>query len=171
MKKVSNFLVVAALCLLATASAQAQRFGAQVSWGSDSDLGVGARAEFDLTNTLSKDSKNPFSKAFIITQFDYYFDSCGAGDCTWWELNPSLAVPLNATDIKPYVGAGLNIGHFSSGTGSLRSSNTETGINLLGGLKFELGSTSAFSEARLSLGGFDQFALSFGFLFGGKGTK
>lgn len=167
MKRFSTWFLALALCTISAGAAQAQRFGAQLSWGSDSDLGVGARAEFDLPGTLSK--TEPFSKAFIIGQFDYYFIDCGGGDCTYWELNPSLAVPIKATSLKPYLGAGLNIAHASVDLGSFgTASDTDVGINLLGGLKFGLGELDAFSEARLSLGGGDQLALSFGLLFGGS---
>lgn len=167
MKKSRVGIVVLALCLVSAGNARAQRFGGQVSWGSDSELGVGARAEFDLTGTLSK--KEPFSRAFVITQFDYYFIDCPSGaNCSYWELNPSLAIPLKATNINPYVGAGLNIAHASASAGGFSSSSTDTGINLLGGLKFGLGGMSAFSEARVSLGGSEQLALSFGLLFGGS---
>jgi hypothetical protein len=151
-----------------TVSAEAQRFGGQLSWGSDSDVGVGARAEFPLTNMLTK--TGVFSRAFIVTQFDWYFVDCPSGvDCSYWELNPTFAVPLQTTSLRPYLGAGLNVAHASvdvPGVGS--GSETETGVNLLGGLKFTLGGAEAFSEARVSLGGGEQFALSFGFLFGGS---
>ena len=153
---------------VAAGSAHAQRFGGQLSWGSDTDLGLGARAEFNLTNVMAK--TGPFSRAFIVTQFDYYFVDCPAGaDCSYWELNPTLAVPIPATNLRPYLGAGLNIAHASvdiPGFGG--GSDTETGVNLLGGLKFNLGGAEAFSEARISLGGGEQLALSFGFLFGGS---
>lgn len=168
MKKLSAWLSVLALCTFAAGNAQAQRFGGQVSWGSDSDIGVGARAEFDLTNTLSQ--QGPLSNAFIITQLDVYFPDCGGADCTWMEFNPSLAVPVPAGTLNAYLGAGLNIARISVDLGTFgNQSNTEIGINLLGGLKFPLGGLSAFSEARLSLGGGEQFAVSFGLLFGGSG--
>ncbi|HJQ20370.1 MAG TPA: hypothetical protein VJ867_08495 [Gemmatimonadaceae bacterium] len=169
MKKLSTWILALGMVAIAGGSAHAQRFGGQLSWGSDSDLGIGARAEFDLTNTLSK--TEPFSKAFVIGQFDYYFIDCGGGSgCSYWELNPSLAVPfkIQGSTLRPYAGAGLNIAHASVDLGSFGSaSNTDTGINLLGGLKFPLSTLDAFTEARVSLGGGDQFALSFGLLFGG----
>ncbi|HEU4995183.1 MAG TPA: hypothetical protein VFT29_10185 [Gemmatimonadaceae bacterium] len=153
---------------IGAASAEAQRFGGQLSWGSDSDVGVGGRAEFNMSNVLS--TKEPFSRAFIIAQFDYYFIDCPSGaDCSYWELNPTLAIPIRATSLRPYVGAGLNIAHASVDIPTLGGgSDTDTGINLLAGLKFNVGTADAFSEARISLGGGEQFALSFGFLFGGK---
>ena len=162
-------LAVPVLLATAAASAQAQRFGGQLSWGSDSDVGVGGRAEFSLTNAITK--SEPFSRAFIITQFDWYFVDCPAGaDCSYWEINPTFAIPLRANTLRPYVGAGLNIAHASVDVPTFgQASDTETGVNLLAGLKFTLGTADAFSEARVSLGGGEQFALSFGFLFGRGG--
>ena len=160
-------LVVAAM-LVATSAADAQRFGAQVNWGSDSDLGVGARAEFDLSGKLSQ--AGPLSKAFVIAAFDYYFMDCGSGvDCTYWELNPSLAIPIGPVERNLYVGAGINYASMKvSIPGFFEASDSQTGINLLGGMKFPLGSLSAFTEARIALGGSEQIALSFGVLFGGS---
>ena len=170
MKKFSTLLAALLLSVAVSSSAHAQRFGGQVSWGSDSDLGVGARVEIPLANTLSK--TEPFSKAFLLGAFDLYFPDCGGGDCQWWEINPALAIPLKAQSIKPYVGAGLNIAHISVDLGSFgTASNTEMGLALLGGLKFALGSMDAFSEARLALSGGEQFALSFGVLFGKAGAS
>jgi hypothetical protein len=171
MKKLSAVLAMVALASLPSI-ASAQRFGAHVNWGLDSELGLGGRYEHDLTNTLSK--TGPLANAFFIGQVDYYLDVCADSftslDCTMLEINPGLAINLNATNLKPYVGAGLNIARVTVSDGTNSASNTETGINLLGGLKFGLGGMSAFSEARLSLGGSEQLALSFGLLFGGSKT-
>ena len=78
-------------------------------------------------------------------------------------------MPLNATTLKPYVGGGLNIARVSVDLGSFGSaSDTEIGLNVLGGLKLNLSGLDAFTEARLSLGGGEQFAVMFGILFGGN---
>ena len=162
------FAVSLALTGAGAGSAHAQRLGGQLSWGSDSDVGVGARAEFDIKNALSKNE--PFSNAFISVQFDYYFIDCPNGaDCSYWELNPSLAIPIKTPSLRPYFGAGLNIAHASVDAGPFGDvSDTDTGVNLLAGLKFPLGTAEAFTEARISLGGGEQLALSFGILFGGR---
>jgi hypothetical protein len=41
------------------------------------------------------------------------------------------------------------------------------GLNLLGGLKFALGSLSSYAEGRFELGGGEQLVLTFGVLVGG----
>ena len=170
MRKLSTVLAIAALAFVPSL-ASAQRFGGHVNFGLDSELGLGARYEHDLTNKLAKTA--PMSNAFFIGQLDYYFDVCGDGfgadvDCSMLEINPGLAVNLSGQNVKPYLGAGLNIARISVSSGGTSASDTETGINLLGGLKFGLGGMSAYSEARLSLGGAEQLALTFGLLFGGS---
>ena len=167
MTKYGVWLAALALCIVSAGNAQAQRFGAQVSFGTDTEIGVGARVEYDLAGKLSKNE--PLSRAFFAGQFDWWLDPCDPGDCTMWELNPSIAIPLKATTLRPYVGAGLNIAHVSVDLGSFgKSSDTDIGINVLGGLKFALGGMDAFTEARFALGGMEQLALSLGILFGGS---
>jgi opacity protein-like surface antigen len=147
-------------------SAQAQRFGAQLGYGTETDLAVGARVELDMTNTLTQTP--PFSRAFFLTSFDVYFPDCQAGaDCSFWELTPALAVPFQGQSVNPYLGAGLSIARVSTSAGGVSNSSTEAGIALLGGLKFPLSGMTAFTEARITLSDADQLTLSFGLLFGG----
>lgn len=167
MRQVRSLLAAVALLVVGAATAEAQRFGAQLSWGDESDLGVGVRAEWDFANKMT--TTGAFSRAFIIGQFDYYFIDCPSGvSCTFFEINPSLAVPFTTSSgLKPYAGAGLRITRSSASSGGVSASETDMGLNLLGGLKFGLGGMDAFTEARLGLGGdFEQLALSFGVLFG-----
>ncbi len=164
MNKVRSLLAAVALLVIGASAAQAQRFGGHAIWADDVDIGVGARMEIDMPGKLSKQA--PLSRAFFIGQFDYFLDPFDGADGTYFEINPGIAIPLNATTLKPYVGAGLNIAHASAGSGP-GSSNTEMGVNLLGGLKLNLSGLDAFTEARLALGGGEQFSVSFGLLFGG----
>ena len=89
------------------------------------------------------------------------------GDCSAWELSPSLAVPMKAGEMDAYVGAGLSVARVSFSFPGFSSSSSETGINVLGGLKLTVAGRPAFVEARFGLGGADQLAVSFGMLFGG----
>ena len=167
MQKVRNLLIAVALVVVGASTAQAQRFGAHAIWADDADIGVGGRMELDMPGKLSKQA--PWSRAFFIGQFDYYLDPCDGGDCTWFEINPSIAIPLNATTLKPYVGAGLNIAHVSVDLGTFgNASDTDIGLRLLGGLKLNLSGLDAFTEAGLALGGGEQFSIAFGILFGGS---
>ena len=168
MSKFRSLLTAVALVMIGSSTSEAQRWGAQLSWGDESDLGVGVRAEWDFANKMSQ--SGAFSRAFIIGQVDYYFVDCPSGvSCTWLEINPSLAIPFTTTSssVKPYAGAGLHVVYARQSAGGVSASETEMGLNLLGGLKFGMGGMDAFSELRLGLGGdAEQLALSFGVLFG-----
>lgn len=171
MQKVRKLLLAVALVVIGASTAEAQRFGAHAIWADDADIGLGARMEMDISGKLSK--QPPLSRAFFIGQFDFFLDPCDGADCTYWEINPGIAVPLNATTLKPYLGAGLNIAHSSVDLGGTlgNASDTELGVNLLGGLKLNLSGLDAFTEARLALGGGEQFSISFGILFGGTAAS
>lgn len=169
MSKLRSLVTAVALVVVAASATEAQtRFGAHAIWADDVELGVGARMEMDMSGKLSK--QPPLSRAFFIGQFDFFLDPCEPADCTYFEINPGIAVPLNATTLKPYVGAGLNIARMSVDFGGTigNQSDTEIGLNLLGGLKLNLSGMDAFTEARIALGGGEQFSLSFGILFGGS---
>ena len=171
MQKVRSLVTAVALAVVGASAADAQaRFGAVFNWADETDVGVGARLEIPMQGVMSK--TEPFSRAFFIGQFDFYFPDCAAGvDCTYFELNPSLAVPFRATNFEPYVGAGLHISRMAVSSGGTSVSENEMGLNLLGGLRFPLGGMTALTELRLGLGGnHEQFALSFGFMFGGSGS-
>jgi len=173
MKQVRSLLAAVALLVIgaATTAGAQTRFGALAIWADDVELGVGARMEMDMSGKLSK--QPPLSRAFFIGQFDFFLDPCEPADCTYFEINPSIAVPLNATTLKPYLGAGLNIARMSVDLGGTfgTQSDTEVGLNVLGGLKLNLSGMDAFTEARIALGGGEQFSLSFGILFGGSSAS
>ena len=156
-------LGIAAALAIGAADVQAQKIGPQVSWGNDFDLAVGARIELGLPNLLT--STGPLSSTFLIGSFDYYLD---CPSCTLWEVNGNLAVPIASSSVDPYVGAGLNLSRFSFDVAGFDGSSTDVGVNLLGGLRFPVGALNAFGEGRLTLGGSEQLALTFGVLFGGS---
>ncbi len=148
-------LVTAAvlLCLVGVESAFAQgfRWGPEVSLGTDTDLGLGARAEFDFSG----------SALTIIASFDYYFPD---GPAEYWEINGNLIYNFNipsAPTVTPYAGGGLNIGHASANG----NSDTDPGLNLLGGTRFDAGSIMPFVEIKFTIEGVEQFVVTGGILF------
>jgi len=149
--------------VIGAADAQAQAFGVQGSWGDDTDFGIGARLELGLPNLFT--TQGPFSRTYLIGSFDWFFpDFCDdIDDCSYWEINANLAIPITAQSIDPYVGTGLNIARVAA----FDESETEVGLNLLGGIRFNLGSLGAFTEGRFVLSGAEQFVLTFGVLVGG----
>lgn len=171
--KIAPFAV--ALALFAATPAQAQiAFGPQVSWGSDSDLGVGARVEVPIGYMVTADDRSVLAGLKLIASGDYFFLDCdnpfgGAEiDCSYIEINANGAVPLPLEGFSPYVGGGLNVALVSvdvEGCADCGGSDTEVGLNVLGGLNFPLGGMNAFAEGRFELGGGEQFVLSAGILF------
>lgn len=156
------FIILAVLACGAT-GAEAQRFGAQLNWANDMDLGFGARLELPL----NIGAEGVLSRTYLIGSFDYFFPDCD--ECSYFEFNGNLAVPVDVEgNLNPYVGAGLNMARFSADVPGVDSSNTDLGLNVLGGLKFALGPFASFGEARFELGGGEQFVLTFGVLFGGN---
>ncbi|HEX7051637.1 MAG TPA: hypothetical protein VF188_15640 [Longimicrobiales bacterium] len=152
MKKL--LLAVGVTCLVAinAPAAQAQvSFGAQASFADDTDFGVGARANIGL----------PFSGFKAIASFDYFFPD----GFDYFELNGNAVYSIRTTTpgFGPYVGGGLNIAH--SSVDAIDFSDTEMGLNLLGGAEFGTGPIKPFAELRIELRDEGQFVLAGGVNF------
>lgn len=140
------------------AEAQAA-FGAQVGWGSETDIGVGGRilANIEAVNLEA------------VGSFDIYFpDDAGQVDRDYWEINGNLFYHVHLRDTRsvlPYFGGGLNIARMEIGT----ATHTEVGLNLGGGVRFPNESgIIPFIEAKgvISDRLAEQFVATFGVLFG-----
>jgi len=166
MRKVRSVFWALSLVALSATAAHAQRFGAQLDWGTDSDLGIGARVEFPIALA----SEGILAGTYLIGSFDYFFPDCESDlvDCSYFEFNGNVAAPVQVEGtLKPYVGAGLNMARASvdvQGVGG--GSDTQLGLNLLGGLRFAIGSLSSFAEARVELSGGEQFVVTWGIMLG-----
>ena len=156
-------------------------FGPQLAWGDDTDFGVGGRVDFDLAGPLAIDD-GPFQNLFGSVTGSYFFDDChsdapDAVDCGFIEFNGNAAVPFTIEDssLAGYLGAGVHIARFSVDTNQVEKipglflpvSDTEIGLNILGGFKFPLADLTGFVEGKFGLVGAEQFILSTGILFGG----
>ncbi len=159
MKK-SLVMVALMLCLVGVESASAQgfRWGPELSLGTDTDFGIGGRVEFDLTGP-------PLT---VIGSFDYYFPD---GSVDYWEINGNLVYNFDipsAPTVTPYAGGGLDIAHASwdggNGVGDSYS-DTDPGLNLLGGARFDAGSIMPFVEMKFTIEGVEQFVVTGGILF------
>jgi opacity protein-like surface antigen len=161
MWKVRTAFVALAMLALGAGSAQAQRFGAQVSWADDADLGLGARMEVPVP----LGSEGALAALYLVGSFDYFFPDCD--DCSYIEFNANVAIPVNTTsNLNPYVGGGLNMSRSSVEILGESDSDTRLGLNALGGLKFAIGNLASFAEARLELKDESQLVLTFGVLLG-----
>ncbi len=153
----NRFLALAFLLFLVVTASEAQaqaRFGVQMSIADDADLGVGARV------ALSPPGPSPIK---ILGTFDIFFPD---GPVDYWELNGNIVyvVPVQNSAVAPYIGGGLNVAHSSVDGGTFGSSDTDLGLNLLGGIEFG-GALPLFVEARVEVNGGEQFVLTGGIFF------
>ena len=160
----AGLLAVAAMTAAAS-SAQATelRFGPQGNYGlalgddaGDARLGVGGRMVADLSK------RHKGVEGFAT--FNYFFPEEVPGiDTTYWELNANLVYNLHPKgDLRPYLGAGLNYAHAKASALGASVSDSDVGLNLLGGLKLN---RNVFVEGRIELGGGKQLVLTAGYLF------
>ena len=153
----------ASVLLMLPGAADAQvRLGPQISFGDDTDFGIGGRIVANVESLPHWD---------FIGTFDVFFiDDSPNFDRSYWEANGNLAYNFGvpeAPSLSPYVGGGLNISRFSAtevSTGTDRD-NTDLGLNLFVGTQFEGGSVTPFAEFRIVAEGAEQVVLTGGILF------
>lgn len=145
-------------------SAQGVKVGAQASFADDADFGIGPRLQIELPRVASG--------LWIASSFDYFFPDQGFGtsvdDVDYWEFNANLLYDIalaNVTNLVPYIGAGLNVARVSTTVGSESASNTDLGLNIVGGASFPLASVTPFVEVRIEVEGGEQFVVAGGILF------
>lgn len=175
MKKLVMILGICGLAAASTNLSQAAEVGGVVAWHDDFDMGVGARAVFPVEAINERVSGSG--------EFLFFFPDDGGGsvDVTYWEINANMLYdfPLPSSPISPYLGGGLNVARASVSIDvpanpfitDTSVSETDIGLNLLGGASFENNSSvSPFVEGRIELGGGEGFVLSFGatMSFGGN---
>jgi opacity protein-like surface antigen len=122
------------------------------------DFGIGARGEFGTSNLA------------LVLSFDYYFVAQEIEDLKFYELNANLQFTFPTEGFKPYVGGGVGLARASLGINFFDDSESETGWNILGGLKFGGAGINPFIEVRYTIYGdteaFDnRFILTGGILF------
>src|SRR2546425_9875296 len=149
----------------AASRADRPSFGLQLNWSSDVDFGIGGRGVFPLRSLFPK---TPLDG---IVSFDYFFPSVPAGTSGhYWEINGNVAYRFRvpgSSSLRPYAGCGLNIAPASATAGTVSTSATKAGLNLLGGTTFKLKGShlTPFAEARGEIGGGKTFILTGGVRF------
>jgi opacity protein-like surface antigen len=158
-----------ALALAVLLAAHPGRTEAQVAFGPQAvlvdfdDLAVGGRVDFGLGQALGIE-EGVFQELFASLNGNYVFTE---GDATNLIFNANAAVPFEVeAAITPYAGAGISIYRWSVEE-TISGSDTSSGLNLLGGVFFDLGEIPAFAELQYSTSGAGYISLSFGVLFGG----
>ena len=126
--------------------------------GDIDEVGIGGIAEFRVAPRVT-----------ISPQFLHFFpEDRGNHNDRFFELNGNVNYYFYNHDIFEFYGlGGLNYTRlhrdFDDGRDDYRS---EFGLNLGGGINFEVGRTFVpFSEIRVTVGEYDQFVLSGGFKF------
>lgn len=101
--------------------------------------------------------------------FDYFFPDIEGYNYFEVNANALYSLPLaGITGFRPYVGGGLNIARGSldidlpEGLGDISASDTELGLNLIGGAEFGIGRIRPFAELRAQIAGGEQFVLTGG---------
>jgi len=165
-----RLLIFTALTFLFSLSAHAGGFGLQVDYNnfiggneelhvfSGGDFGIGARAEFGTSHLA------------LVLSGDWYFVNEEIEDLKFYELNANLQFTFPTEGFRPYIGGGVGLARASLGLNFFDDSETETGYNLLGGIKFGGPGINPFIEVRYVIYGdteaFDnRFVLTGGIIF------
>lgn len=146
----------------AVASAQ-MGFLVQANYADDFEFGAGAGLTFGLGSLTTN------SGIRGEATFDYYFDVGGFDfgttdiDAKAYEINANALMDIKSV-MGLYVGAGAHYGSFSFSDCDFCESDSEIGLNLLGGWNFS-GAKGPFVQAKFELGGFEQLVITAGFRF------
>ncbi|HMB94116.1 MAG TPA: outer membrane beta-barrel protein [Rhodothermales bacterium] len=144
MKKYTTTLLALFFLALGIQTASAQigiRIGPRVGYEIDdlNEVFIGADARLDIL-TLP---------VIINPAFDYYLTD--GGDLFQLSANALYTFGINNTLFTPYAGAGVGITRFSSDVSDF--SDTNVGLNIVGGAEFGFGGLRPFVQAQLTLDG------------------
>jgi len=152
-KTVLGFAAVAAALVVAAPSVEAQsvQVGPTLAFHDDFDFGIGATVGAQLP---SLGQGIGFMGDFLI----FFPDEDGID---YFEFNGNLTYdfPLANSTAVPFVLAGLNLGRVSVDVLGLDTSNTELGLNLGGGIVFDLASFRPAVGGRFEIEGGEGFVI------------
>lgn len=138
--------------------------GVQGSWGSDTEFGGGVRVVIPLNRLVDH--------LETAASFDFYFGGPDVGaDMSAWEVNFNVVYRFAAPtrSLTPYAGVGFNTTRMRVSTRALgvdlRGDETESGVNVLGGVILESGRVRPFAEGRFLAGDQQPFVASVGVRF------
>ena len=168
MRKGIVVLAVVTLITAAANRAEAQfRFGANLSWASETDFGIGARASFGLGGLSTR---RPIEG--LVTFDDFFPDDAAGVDRSYWEVsaNGIYRLTMPESSLAPYLGAGVLLGHSSVDAGSTvcniaDCSNNNVGLNLIGGVGAKSGSIRPFGQAKYTISDDNEASVAFGLRF------
>ncbi len=154
MKKLTLFSLLLTFGLL---------FGAQRAQA-QAQIQVGPRVGYELNDyeALSVGADVRISTLALPVQinptFDYYFldDSDFGGvdvSLIQFAANALYQFGFNNQVFTPYAGPGLSYSRFSAEAGGFDGSESDIGLNLVGGAEFGVGNLNAFAQAEFVVGG------------------
>jgi hypothetical protein len=128
---------------------------------------LGLELHEELDPFVGADVRMSFSRSPLLLNptFDYFFDE----DRTLFQLGLHAlgSLPLRSRLVDPYVGAGISVTGFSydEGVPVPDDNGSRVGLNLVGGVCFEVPVLAPFAQTRISMGDIDLITISSGFLF------
>ena len=167
MKNITCFLLLLALAS-GVRTVQAQPVEAE----------FGPRLGFDIGGDFEEffigaDGRLSFASLPVLINpaFDFYFIE---GDASFFQLSANVLYEFDIPNpmVKPYVGGGIGLARFSVDTDNARliqnidATDTDAGLNLIGGATFSAGTLKPFAQAQITFGDFDLFTITGGLLFG-----
>jgi len=151
------------LCLFGFADAvHAQfRLGPLVAFGTDTDLGLGAKAKFDLNDQFK------ISPSFVFLASNSENTALGKVSSTVFEINGDVHYAFSDNGNVMFYGlGGLNLVVASGKFFGESFSDTDIGLNLGAGGEYVIADKfNAFTEAKFGLGGAEQLLISAGIYF------
>jgi len=166
MKTIKTILLILCLAGISNVSNAQIRLGPLVAFGTDTDLGLGVKAKFDLND------KFKISPSIIYLGGDKETIGASSVKSSFIEINGDVHYAFSETESVLFYGiGGLNIITGSvkiSGTGIIdgKTSDTDVGLNLGAGAEFGIADKfDAFAEAKFGVGGAEQLLISAGGYF------
>ncbi len=151
MRKLVCSMIAAAVIVALPGQAEAQgaAIGPTVAWHDDFDVGIGAMADIGLPAVAPG--------AGILADFTYFFPS--EDNLNYFEINGNFRWEFPGAELAvvPFAMAGLNWARFSRD--DIDISDSEVGLNLGGGLKFNAGTLEPIVGARFEIDGGEGFVL------------
>lgn len=153
MRKFLSALAAVAFLALGPAGVDAQvQIGPTIAFHDDFDFGIGA--------TLAAQAPQLGESIGFMADFIVFFPDPQGVD--YFEINGNLTYdfPLAESTVLPFALVGLNIARASVDAGTLgNASNTDIGLNLGGGLSFDLGSVRPSVGGRFEVNGGEGFVI------------
>jgi hypothetical protein len=137
-------------------------------YGSETEFGLGVRGNVGVDRFIS-DEAGAGAGTLSRLELNGSVQRSWISQGRWTEANGDVLLPMirvGGGAARTYVGTGLHLAQFDPDVGSTQS---DVGLNLIGGLRFEQRTFAPFFEVRGSAFGVDQLSAVAGVqLFGGS---